>query len=59
MVLQMANVMGQCIERLEVSNANKGENEIYWQPHNCATGLFFIKVQCHEFTKVIKRLFVK
>ena len=57
--ISIYNVIGKSIETLTVSSTIQGKNEINWQPQNSAAGLYFIKIQCQEFTKVVKCLFVK
>lgn len=57
--ISIYNIMGKCIETFTVSNTNKGMNEIKWQPQNISSSLYLIRIQCHEFTKVIKGLFIK
>jgi photosystem II stability/assembly factor-like uncharacterized protein len=53
------SVLGKGVETFSVSNPTKGKNEINWQPQNTATGLYLIKIHCHDFTRVIKCLFLK
>jgi hypothetical protein len=52
------DILGRCIKTFPFSYAHGGVNTIQWQPQNVASGFYFVRIQCHEFTKVIKCLFV-
>jgi hypothetical protein len=57
--ISVYDILGRCIKIFPVSSASKGMNEIQWQPQNTASGLYFVRIQCHEFTKAIKCLFLE
>lgn len=57
--ISIYDILGKCIKVIPVLLTREGKNEILWQPQNVASGFYFIRIQCTEFTKVIKSLFIK
>jgi len=57
--ISIYDILGRCVETFTRLNTTQGENKIMWQPQNISTGLYFIKVQCNQFTKVIKCMIVE
>lgn len=57
--ISIYDILGRCIKVFPVSSAIKGMNEIPWQPQKIAGGVYFVRIECNEFTKIIKCLFIK
>ena len=57
--ISIYNILGQRIENFALFSTIHGRNEINWYPHSISSGLYIIKIQCPEFTKVVRCLFIK
>jgi photosystem II stability/assembly factor-like uncharacterized protein len=57
--ISIYNILGRNIKIFILFDTIKGRNEINWYPKNISSGLYFIRIQCSEFTKVLRCLFLK
>jgi len=57
--ISVYDMLGRRIKVFPVYYGDKGRNELQWQPQNIASGVYFVRIQCCEFTKVVKCLFIK
>lgn len=53
------DILGRQVKLFPETSANQGANEIKWLTKDIASGMYFVRIQCLEFSKVVKCMVLK
>ncbi|MGA3287467.1 MAG: YCF48-related protein [Bacteroidota bacterium] len=56
--IQIYNSIGQKIQAFYDGLLNEGDKKLFWKPNAIASGVYFISVQCSEFKRAQKCVFI-
>lgn len=57
--ISIYNILGECVSTIFQTNTYTGLNKINWQPGSISSGIYLIRIQCSEFIKTVKCMFIK